>query len=80
MTRDHLADMQQVLRIESDAIAQTANRLDREQVSRVVELVANCKGKVVILGVGTSGVGGLIGLVERGEVRHHRTEDCGDDD
>jgi len=56
MTRDHLADMQQVLRIESDAIAQTANRLDREQVSRVVELVANCKGKVVILGVGKSGI------------------------
>src|SRR5215470_8164911 len=56
MTRDHLADMQQVLRIESDAIAQTANRLDPEQVGRVVELVADCKGKVVILGVGKSGI------------------------
>ena len=38
MTREHLADMQQVLRIESDAIAQTANRLDREQAGRVVKL------------------------------------------
>jgi len=55
MTQDHLADIQQVLRIESDAIAQTATRLDREQVGRVVELVSNCKGKVVILGVGKSG-------------------------
>src|SRR6185437_4937662 len=56
MTRDHLADMQQVLRIESDAIAQTANRLDPEQAGRVVELLAACKGKVVILGVGKSGI------------------------
>src|SRR5829696_1599349 len=56
MIQDHLADIQQLLRIESDAIAQTATRLDREQVGRVVELVANCKGKVVILGVGKSGI------------------------
>src|SRR5262245_14155422 len=56
MTQDHLADIQQVLRIESDAIALTATRLDREQVGRVVELLANCAGKVVILGVGKSGI------------------------
>ena len=56
MTQDHLADIQQVLRIESDAIAQTATRLNREQVGRVVDLVANCTGKVVILGVGKSGI------------------------
>jgi arabinose-5-phosphate isomerase len=56
MSQDHLADIQQLLRIESDAIAQTAMRLDREQVGRVVELVAQCKGKVVILGVGKSGI------------------------
>jgi arabinose-5-phosphate isomerase len=56
MTQDHLADIQQLLRIESDAIAQTATRLDRDQVGRVVELVASCKGKVVILGVGKSGI------------------------
>ena len=56
MTQDHLADIQQLLRIESDAIAQTAMRLDRAEVERVVELVASCKGKVVILGVGKSGI------------------------
>src|SRR5690242_2142652 len=56
MTQDHLADMQQVLRIESDAIAQTANRLEPEQAARVVELLAECQGKVVILGVGKSGI------------------------
>jgi len=56
MSEDHLSDIQQLLRIESEAIAQTATRLDREQVRRVVELLANCKGKVVILGVGKSGI------------------------
>jgi len=56
MTQDHLADMQQVLRIESDAMAQTAERLDRGEVGRVVELVVHCKGKVVIVGVGKSGI------------------------
>jgi len=56
MTHSHLADIQQLLRIESDAIAQTATRLDPLQVERVVELLATCKGKAVILGVGKSGI------------------------
>jgi arabinose-5-phosphate isomerase len=56
MSHGHLADFQQVLRIESDAIAQTAKRLDQAQVERVVDLLATCKGKVVILGVGKSGI------------------------
>ena len=56
MTQTHLADIQQMLRIESEAIAQTATRLDPAQVERVVELLAACKGKVVILGVGKSGI------------------------
>jgi arabinose-5-phosphate isomerase len=56
MSHGHLAEIQEVLRIESDAIAQTATRLDPAQVERVVELLATCKGKVVILGVGKSGI------------------------
>src|SRR6185503_11688693 len=56
MSQRHLAEIQEVLRIESEAIAQTATRLDQEQVERVVELLAQCKGKVVILGVGKSGI------------------------
>ncbi len=56
MTQNHLADIQQLLRIESDAIAQTATRLDGTQIERVVELLAKCEGKVVILGVGKSGI------------------------
>ena len=56
MTKTHLSEVQNLLRIESDAIAQTATRLDPPAVERVVELLAACKGKVVILGVGKSGI------------------------
>src|ERR1700754_1259099 len=56
MTKTHLSEVQNLLRIESDAIAQTATRLDPSAVERVVDLIAGCKGKVVILGVGKSGI------------------------
>jgi arabinose-5-phosphate isomerase len=56
MTKTHLAEVQNLLRIESDAIAQTATRLDSASVERVVDLLAQCPGKVVILGVGKSGI------------------------
>jgi len=56
MTKNHLSDVQDLLRIESNAIAQTATRLDASQVERVVDLIAGCEGKVVILGVGKSGI------------------------
>src|SRR5690349_287668 len=56
MSKTHLEEVQNLLRIESDAIAQTATRLDAAAVERVVDLLANCAGKVVILGVGKSGI------------------------
>jgi arabinose-5-phosphate isomerase len=56
MTKTHLSEVQNLLRIESDAIAQTATRLDPSSVERVVDLLASCQGKVVILGVGKSGI------------------------
>jgi arabinose-5-phosphate isomerase len=56
MTKNHLSDVQDLLRLESNAIAQTATRLDAAQVERVVDLIAECKGNVVILGVGKSGI------------------------
>lgn len=56
MTKTHLSEVQNLLRIESDAIAQTATRLDQLAVERVVDLLASCQGKVVILGVGKSGI------------------------
>ena len=56
MIKNHLSDVQDLLRIESNAIAQTATRLEAAQVERVVDLIAGCKGKLVILGVGKSGI------------------------
>jgi arabinose-5-phosphate isomerase len=56
MTKNHLSDVQDLLRLEANAIAQTATRLDEAQVQRVVDLIAGCTGKVVILGVGKSGI------------------------
>ena len=56
MTKTHLSEVRNLLRIESDAIAQTATRLDPASVERVVDLLAECKGKVVIVGVGKSGI------------------------
>jgi arabinose-5-phosphate isomerase len=56
MTKNHLSEVQDLLRLESNAIAQTASRLEAAQVERVVDLIAGCPGKVVILGVGKSGI------------------------
>src|ERR1044072_6608675 len=58
MTNSHLAEIQNLLRIEADAIAQTATRLDAAAVESVVDLLACCQGKVVILGVAKSGLRG----------------------
>lgn len=44
------------LRLESEAIAATATRLKQDEIERVVQLLAGCRGKIVILGVGKSGI------------------------
>src|SRR5882672_891257 len=54
--KNYLAAVQGFLRLESEAIAQTASRLKQDQIERVVQLLAGCKGKIVILGVGKSGI------------------------
>src|SRR5947208_4684500 len=56
VSENYLAEIQKLLRIEAEAIAQTATRLDQAQVERVVQLLGDCQGKVVILGVGKSGI------------------------
>ena len=52
----YLAHVLSVLRLESDAIARTADALPEDQVHRVVDLLAQCQGKIVIVGVGKSGI------------------------
>jgi len=55
-TRDYFGEIQRLLSMESEAIAQTAKRLDSKELQRVVDLLSDCKGKIVILGVGKSGI------------------------
>jgi arabinose-5-phosphate isomerase len=54
--KNYFAEVQGFLRLESEAIAQTARRLQRDEIERVVQLLAACKGKIVLLGVGKSGI------------------------
>ena len=54
--KTHFPEVVNLLRLEADAIAQTATRLNPDQVDRVMSLLAGCKGKVVIAGVGKSGI------------------------
>src|SRR5213080_1750230 len=46
----------ELLRAESEAIATAASRLRAEEVDRVVAILTRCKGKIVLLGVGKSGI------------------------
>lgn len=52
----YFTQVTELLRLEASAIAQTAARLRREQVEQAIELLASCKAKVVLLGVGKSGI------------------------
>lgn len=53
---DHFSKVIELLRLEASAIERAANRLDEESVERAIALIAGCTDKVVILGVGKSGV------------------------
>lgn len=44
------------LKLEAGAIERTATMLDRQSVERAVELLADCNSKVIVTGVGKSGV------------------------
>src|SRR4051812_39379136 len=46
----------ELLRVESEAIAKAAARLDASQLAGVLSILENCKGKVIVLGVGKSGI------------------------
>jgi arabinose-5-phosphate isomerase len=46
----------ELLRLESAAIERSAERLDAESIERAVELLAGCESKVIVMGVGKSGV------------------------
>ncbi len=46
----------ELLRAESDAIAKAAARLQRDDLERVLGILKGCKGKIILLGVGKSGI------------------------
>jgi arabinose-5-phosphate isomerase len=57
MTEDkHFGQVVELLRMESEAIARTAERLKRADVERAVRLLSGCRGKVVLVGLGKSGI------------------------
>jgi len=54
-SNDH-AHVVELLRVESAAIAKAAERLQAAQVDEVLSILNGCRGKVVVLGVGKSGI------------------------
>ena len=46
----------ELLRAEAEAIAKTASRLEAAELDRVLSFLTNCQGKIVLLGVGKSGI------------------------
>ncbi len=48
--------VKKILKIESDAIAAAAERLDDQSVVTAIGLLTACQGKVIVMGVGKSGV------------------------
>ena len=54
--KTYVLQVVKLLKLEADAITKAANRLQSDQVERAVELLVNCQGKVVLAGVGKSGI------------------------
>lgn len=54
--RDYFSHVVNLLRLEADAIAQTASRIAKSEVERAIEILASCRGKVVLVGMGKSGI------------------------
>lgn len=56
MTKNsYFTQITDLLKMEADAIAATARRLSPSEAEYAVELLAECRGKVVVIGVGKSG-------------------------
>jgi arabinose-5-phosphate isomerase len=53
---DQVARFADVLGQEADAIRAAAARITAAEVDRAIELLANCRGKIVVLGLGKSGI------------------------
>src|ERR1700704_6066772 len=54
--RSDYSQVVDLLRAESEAIATAADRLQTEEIDRVMAILTGCKGKIILLGVGKSGI------------------------
>ena len=48
----------EVLKIEADAITRLVSRLDETEFNRAIDLMLNCKGRIIVSGMGKSGLVG----------------------
>ena len=46
----------ELLKLEADAIEQAAERLEKSVVEKAIEILENCAGKVIVIGIGKSGI------------------------
>lgn len=56
LPKSHCSKVTELLQLEAEAIAKVAEQLQAEEVDKAVALMANCRGKVVLSGVGKSGI------------------------
>ena len=54
--KDNFQKVVELLKLEADAIEQAANRLDKKSVERAIEILSCCESKVIVTGIGKSGV------------------------
>ena len=52
----HFSQVIQLLQIEASAIAKSAQKLNAQAVEAAIDLLINCRGKVILSGVGKSGI------------------------
>jgi arabinose-5-phosphate isomerase len=53
---DKLQRIKQILTIESEAIVTAASRLTDHEVARAIDMLCECEGKVIVTGIGKSGI------------------------
>ena len=56
IVKDSFTKVVEILELEADAIKRTAKQLDKKSVERAIEILSCCESKVVVIGVGKSGV------------------------
>src|SRR5436190_3514054 len=54
--KDHYSKVIEFLKLEAAAIQNSADIIDPASVQSAVDLLLNCKGKIIVVGVGKSGV------------------------